>query len=117
MIIRPHRRRPVHNRRFFTAAPALMVFVAAVIALFAAPYAVRAVRLSNTAAQVTLARQRVDSEDILRRLSEAVADLAAAVSPSVVHIDAGSAAERLTSVFTSDGAGGGYDESGHFETN
>lgn len=103
------------NSRFVTIGPALVVLLVAAIAVFAAPSAVRHVRLASARANVSLAQQRLDADGLLERLSQSVADLSDAVGPSVVHVEAsGAVVQGLPS---SEGAGWTFDLKGHIVTN
>lgn len=105
----------MRSDRFVTAGPALVVLLVAAIAVLAAPSAVRHVRLAQTRATVELAQQRLDSDDVLQRLSRATADLSDAVGPSVVHVEASGAV--VEGVPSSEGAGWAFDSRGHIVTN
>ncbi|MBX3353068.1 MAG: trypsin-like peptidase domain-containing protein [Phycisphaeraceae bacterium] len=102
-------------RRIVSIAPALVVLLVAIVALAAAPTAIRAVQTAQTQVTVSLAQQRLDQEDVLKRLSDSVADIADAVGPSVVHIDGFSANSRRGPM--SSGAGWVFDDKGHIVTN
>lgn len=101
-------------RRFVSFGPALVVLATGAIALVSAPLLVKRVLHAQTQARVTLARQALDSETILERLNRAVADLADAVEPSVVHIQGADDGDART---VSAGAGWVYDAKGHIITN
>ena len=102
-------------RRFTTYGPALVVLFVAAFTLFAAPEAIRQMRHAQVTANVELARQRLsDDGNILERISEATSDIARAVKPSVVHIEA-FGSERFGAF--SSGAGWVYDGQGHIVTN
>lgn len=105
----------MRSDRFVTTGPALVVLLVAAIAVLAAPSAVRHVRLAQTRATVELAQQRLDSDDVLQRLSRATADLSDAVGPSVVHVEASGAV--VEGVPSSEGAGWAFDSRGHIVTN
>ncbi len=101
-------------RRFVSFGPALVVLATAAIALVSAPLLIKRVMHAQTEARVTLARQALDSDAALDRLNKAVADLADAVEPSVVHIQGRDDADARS---ISAGAGWVYDEKGHIITN
>jgi len=103
-------------RRFITFGPALVVLLTAVVTLLAAPAVVRLVSYANTEATMTLARQTLDENNVLKQIDRAVQAIAEAVEPSVVHIavnDPRSArVQRL-----SQGSGWVFDSAGHVVTN
>ncbi len=101
-------------RRIVTVAPSLVVCGAVGLAVWGAPRVVRDAMRARVEGRVTLAQQRLDGDDVLERLNRAVADIAEAVGPSVVHIDAVAGGRR--SAFSA-GAGWVYDEVGHVVTN
>lgn len=98
-------------RTLASTGPALLVLLAALASLLAAPALVHRVHAAQTSARVELARQALDSDDILDRISRATRAVAQAVEPSVVHIDAG---QRR---FGATGSGWVYDGQGHVVTN
>lgn len=100
--------------RIVTVGPALVVSGAVGLAVWATPGIVRDAMRARTEGRVTLAQQRLDGDDVLERLNRAVADIAEAVGPSVVHIDAVAGGRR--GAFSA-GAGWVYDEAGHVVTN
>lgn len=103
-------------RKIVSIAPALVVLVVAIVTLAAAPTAIRSMQTAQTQARIALAQQRLSENDVLERLSNAVADLAEVVEPSVVHIDAFSRGRRNGGAMSS-GSGWVYDASGHIITN
>lgn len=102
-------------RRIVSIAPALVVLIVGIVALAAAPTAIRSMQTAQSQVTVSLAQQRLDNDDVLRRLSEAVADIAEAVGPSVVHIDGFARGGRRGPM--SSGSGWVYDDQGHIVTN
>src|SRR5690606_23806886 len=102
-------------RRIVSVAPALVVLVALIATIAAAPTAIRSIQVAQSRANVALARQRLADDDVLRRFSDAVTNLAESVEPSVVHIDAYSFTGRRGAM--SSGAGWVYDDLGHIVTN
>ncbi|HLO39721.1 MAG TPA: trypsin-like peptidase domain-containing protein [Phycisphaerales bacterium] len=103
-------------RRFVAFGPALVVLLVAAVAVFAVPEAVRRIGAANTAVQIELARQTLDTDDILERLNRATRAIADAVEPSVVHIEVDSPSESGRPV-ASNGSGWMYDSAGHVVTN
>ncbi len=104
-------------RKFVAIGPALVVFLAAAAILFAGPAAVRQMIFASTTAEVMLARQSLDSDDILARIDRAITNVAASVSPSIVHIEVAIGDPNSFSPFGSSGAGWVYDTEGHIITN
>ncbi len=105
-------------RKFVAIGPALVVFLAAAAILFAGPAAVRQMIFASTTAEVMLARQSLDSDDILARIDRAVTNVAASVNPSIVHIEVGiSDPDSWSGGIGSSGAGWVYDTQGHIVTN
>jgi serine protease Do len=103
-------------RKFISFAPALLVLATVLLVLIAGPTALHRLSAAQTSANIMLARQTIDQDDILERLNAAVRNVAASVRPSVVHIDVGPqiGSFRLS---TSTGTGWVYDDSGHIVTN
>lgn len=103
-------------RRFVAYGPALVVLMTVMVVLFAAPSMVRRFSLARTEASLRLAQHSLDDDDILERLNAAVRNVAKAVEPSVVHIDA----RKLSGGMGpggSTGSGWVYDIQGHVITN
>lgn len=98
-------------RRFVSFAPALVVLLTMVVALFAAPEAVRRINSAQTAYRIELARQQIDTDDILVRIDRATRAIAQAVEPTVVHLEARRRGGQ------SKGSGWVYDGKGHIVTN
>lgn len=101
-------------RKFDTVVPMLMLAVIGAMLLLAGPKAVRTYTLAEQSARVMVARQELADDDILRRIDRAVAAIADAVSPSVVHIEVSEGRRSLTG---SSGAGWIFDGDGHVVTN
>jgi S1-C subfamily serine protease len=101
-------------RKFDTVIPMLMLAVIGAMLLLAGPKAVRTYTLAEQSARVMVARQELADDDILRRIDRAVAAIADAVSPSVVHIEVSEGRRSLTG---SSGAGWVFDGDGHVVTN
>jgi hypothetical protein len=106
----------VAMRRFVAFGPALVVLLVAAVAVFAVPEAVRRIGAANTAVQIELARQTLDTDDILERLNRATRAIADSVEPSVVHIEVDAPSESGRPI-ASNGSGWVYDTSGHVVTN
>ncbi len=104
-------------RRFVAFGPAFVVLVTAVAVLLAAPEAIRRLSAEQTRLVVSVARQSLESDDILERINNATRSLAEAVEPSVVHIDVAGSGSGRRLMRGSSGAGWVYDESGHIITN
>lgn len=111
-----HSDRMVAMRRFVAFGPALVVLLVAAVAVFAVPEAVRRIGAANTAVQIELARQTLDTDDILERLNRATRAIADAVEPSVVHIEVDAPSESGRPI-ASNGSGWVYDTKGHVVTN
>ncbi len=102
-------------RKFVSIIPALVVLAIAVGALFAVPKLMDRYAYAQTQAQVSLARDVLAEDDILRRVDRAVAAIADSIEPSVVHIE--TADENGFGGAYSSGAGWIYDTEGHLVTN
>ncbi len=103
-------------RRFESFGPALVVLLATAVGVFAVPEAVRRLGAANTAVQIELARQTLETDDILDRINRATRAIADAVEPSVVHIEVIAPNEEGRPV-PSNGSGWIYDTEGHIVTN
>ncbi|MBX3406489.1 MAG: trypsin-like peptidase domain-containing protein [Phycisphaeraceae bacterium] len=104
-------------RRFIAFGPALVVLITTLVTLVAAPAAVRMVGYAATDAQIRLAQQTLESDDILVRMDRAVRAIADSVEPSVVHIGVDQAVGGGRFVRQSQGSGWVYDNQGHIVTN
>ena len=107
-------------RKLGSYGPSLIVLGTAVVVLWAGPQAVWRLTFAQTEARIIQARQALNDNPILQRLSQAYRDIATLVEPSVVHIST----ERLTSErfgerrsVGSSGSGWVYDREGHVVTN
>ncbi len=100
-------------RRFVSYGPAMVVMAMVLAVLVAVPAMVRRASYAQTSAQILLARQTIQEDDILLRINQAVQAIATSVRPSVVHIEisAGNGFRVGT------GAGWVYDNQGHLITN
>lgn len=106
-------------RRVEHYGPAVVVVIAAVLVLVAAPMAYRGYRAARTEAEVLEASRRLAGNPVLEQLSEASRDVARIVEPSVVHVStSGLARGRAGSHgFASSGSGWVWDDGGHIVTN
>lgn len=103
-------------RKFITFGPALVVLLAAVVTLLAAPATMRRVTIANAEATMQLARQNLESDNILKQIDRAVRSVAEAVEPSVVHIGISRVmGGRVMKV--GQGSGWVFDDRGHIVTN
>jgi S1-C subfamily serine protease len=98
-------------RRIIAFAPALLVLLIAVGALWFVPRALRTFAAVRVAARVEAARQQLDASPLLEQINAATRAIAAAVEPSVVHLDV------RTERGGSTGSGWVYDKVGHILTN
>jgi S1-C subfamily serine protease len=105
-------------RRFVSFGPALVVLLTVAAVLFAAPATVKRIGYARVVAQVSQARQSLDGDDILDRLNAAVRNVATAVEPSIVHIEAYSSdPHSAMRDMVASGSGWVYDTAGHVITN
>jgi serine protease Do len=103
-------------RKFIAFGPALVVLIATLVTLVAAPAAVRLIGYASTDAQIQLARHELDQENILKQIDKAVRNIADAVEPSVVHIGVqGPQGQRMRGAVQ--GSGWVFDKAGHIVTN
>ncbi|MEZ6317426.1 MAG: trypsin-like peptidase domain-containing protein [Phycisphaerales bacterium] len=104
-------------RRFVAFGPAFVVLLACVVTLLVAPAILRQHATATTRAQIVLARQTLDEDDILARVDAAIAAVADSVMPSVVHIQTTGKSASGWHDFGSSGAGWVFDTDGHVITN
>ncbi len=104
-------------RKFIAYGPALVVLLTALVTLVAAPAAVRLVGYAATDAQVTLARQTLAQDNILKQIDRATRAIATAVEPSVVHIGIDEPVRGGRLMRTAQGSGWVFDLAGHVVTN
>lgn len=102
-------------RRFLSFGPAFVVLLTAIVTLILIPGAIRGITAATTHANVTLAQQSLDDDDVLERINKAVRNIAVAVEPSVVHLEV--YPEKGQRFRGSSGSGWVYDTSGHIITN
>jgi len=102
-------------RRFLSFGPAFVVLLTAIVTLILIPGAIRGITAATTHANVTLAQQSLDQDDVLERVNRAVRNIATAVEPSVVHLEVYPEGGQRFRGFS--GSGWVYDTSGHVITN
>ncbi len=103
-------------RKFQSYGPSLIVMAATVLILVLGPVAVQRMHAARSSAIVTLAQQRLESDDILERINNATRAIAQMVEPSVVYIEAnaqGPGGRRSNSR----GSGWIYSDNGYIVTN
>jgi len=103
-------------RRVVAYGPAMVVLVTSLVVLMAAPAAVRRIHYATVETRLELARQVLDDDDILEKINAAVRNVAVAVQPSLVHIEARRRVSELRRV-GSTGSGCVSDGRGHVITN
>jgi S1-C subfamily serine protease len=91
----------------------LVVLAAVALTLAAGPMAARKILTERAATLAVLAQDRLDGENILEQISRAKRDVATAVEPSVVYIEADVGSGRGQS----NGSGWVYSADGHVVTN
>ncbi len=106
-------------RKIASFGPAIVLFMATLVALFIVPSLVERYAYAQQNAKITLARSVLAQDDILRRVDRAVSAIADATEPSVVHIETrtDSASQTMYSPTYSTGAGWVFDQNGHIVTN
>ncbi|GMV26782.1 MAG: serine protease [Phycisphaerae bacterium] len=103
-------------RKFVAYGPALIVMLATAVGVFAVPEVVRRIGEATTHVQIELARQTLETDDILDRINRATRAIADAVEPSVVHIEVIAPNEDGRPV-PSNGSGWVFDAAGNIVTN
>ncbi|MFG0256806.1 MAG: trypsin-like peptidase domain-containing protein [Phycisphaerales bacterium JB043] len=103
-------------RRITSYGPSIVVALAAVVFLAFGPAAVKRLQAARTAALVQLAQDRLAASSVLEQINQAKRDIAQAVGPSVVYIDAVIRDPRGR-FGNSNGSGWVYDSDGHIVTN
>ncbi|MEO1584018.1 MAG: trypsin-like peptidase domain-containing protein [Planctomycetota bacterium] len=106
-------------RRIVAFGPAFVVLAVLAAVTFLGPAAVQRLVFTQTQAEVVLARQVLQDDDILERIDRATRRIAEAVKPSVVHIEVTLRAGDGEPVFGPGASGSGwvYDLEGHIVTN
>ena len=104
-------------RKFVAMGPALVVLFGIAAVMLAGPTAIRQMVFANTSAEVMLARQVLDDDDILVRIDRAVRNIADVVEPSVTHLEVMISDGRRLGGMGSSGSGWVYDNEGHIITN
>ncbi len=104
-------------RRFLSYGPAIVVLITALAVLAVAPNAIRAINSAEVRAQILLAQQSLDDDDILERLNQATRNIALAVEPAVVHIRVFGTDAARGQFRGSMGSGWVFDDRGHIITN
>jgi serine protease Do len=107
-------------RKFIAFGPALVVLVTALVTLVAAPAAVRMVGYAGTDAQIQMAAQSLEKDNILKQIDRAVRNIADAVEPSVVHVGVEEAVMDQYGRgrrYAAQGSGWVFDKAGHIVTN
>ena len=107
-------------RKIVAIGPALVVLLSMAGVALLGPALIREMVFVQTEARVVLARQALQTDDILERIDAATRHVADAVTPSVVHIDVtlpigDEDDDRFRT--GSSGAGWVYDAAGHIVTN
>ncbi|MEM9065142.1 MAG: trypsin-like peptidase domain-containing protein [Planctomycetota bacterium] len=102
-------------RKFVSIAPAVTVFMLTLATLAAIPLAIARAGHASERAQIRLAAQVIEADDILARIDQAQTAVADIVMPSVVHIETTRRERRSRGL--SSGTGWVFDEQGHIVTN
>ncbi len=102
-------------RRFLTIGPSMVVLLAVVVTLAAAPGAIRQMHVAQIAATVTQAQHRLEQGTLLDQLDAEIQAVADAALPGTVHIEVRGDAGWFQTL--SNGAGWFYDDRGHIVTN
>lgn len=106
-------------RRIVAFGPAFVVLAVLAAVTFLGPVMVQRMVFTRTQAEVVLARQVLQDDDILERIDRATRRVAEAVKPSVVHIEVTLRAGDGEAIFGPGASGSGwvYDTEGHIVTN
>jgi serine protease Do len=104
-------------RKFITFGPAMVVLLAAVVTLLAAPATMRRVTYAGADATMQLARANLEQDNILKQIDRAVRSIAEAVEPSVVHIGISQVTAGGRVFKVGPGSGWVFDDKGHIVTN
>lgn len=104
-------------RKLVSVIPALIVLLIAAAAILATPRLVQRFRHAQLTAEIELARETLDQNDVLRAIDRATASIAQIIEPSVVHIETSFELSNQGSNSLSSGAGWVFDDLGHIVTN
>ena len=104
-------------RKFISAAPALVVLITVLLALFLVPTLVHRYTYAQQSAKIQLARATLNQDDVLRSIDRATAAIADIVEPSVVHIETSIDISNDEPATLSSGAGWVYSDAGYIITN
>lgn len=106
-------------RKFSTVVPGFVVLTATILMLLFTPSLMDRYALAQQGAQITLARNVLADDDILRRIDRAIAAIGDSIEPTVVHIEtrSGSGNGFAGIESYSSGAGWIYDTNGYVITN
>jgi len=104
-------------RRLVSSVPPITVLAAAAAMFLVIPGMIDRYAIAQQKARVTLAREVLGEDDILRRIDRAISAIADTIEPSVVHIETNSIRGGFGSGGYSSGAGWIYDTRGHIVTN
>lgn len=102
-------------RKFVTIAPALIVLMVVAVMLFVVPQLMDRYAVAQQGARISVARNVLAEDDILRRMDRAISAIGDAIEPTVVHIE--TQPVNGSSGLYSSGAGWIYDNKGHLITN
>ncbi len=102
-------------RKFVTIAPAIVVLLVTAAMMFVAPAMMDRYAIAQQGARITLARNVLAEDDILRRIDRSIAAIADSIEPTVVHIETKPENGMVGSYST--GAGWIYDTNGYLITN
>ncbi len=104
-------------RKFVSVAPALVVLLTVLLALFLVPSIIHRYTYAQQSARIQLARTMLGDEDVLRAIDQATSAIAEIVEPSVVHIETSIDITSDEPATLSSGAGWVYDSNGYIVTN
>lgn len=104
-------------RKFVSAAPAFVVLIAVLFALFLVPTLVHRYTYAQQRAKIELARVTLNENDVLSAIDRATSAIAEIVEPSVVHIETSIDITSDEPATLSSGAGWVYSDAGYIVTN
>ncbi len=107
-------------RKFVSIIPAMVVLLVTATLVFLAPSLLDRYAVAQQGARITLARNVLADDDILRRIDRAVSAIGDTIEPSVVHIETRAEfnGDEISSYGSySSGAGWIFDSDGHLVTN